>query len=110
MASNTASEGFTPTAAIARNAEQGLALREKFKRGGTRIGVARARQLSAREPLSADIVKRMASYFARHEVDKKAEGFGSEDDPSAGFIAWQLWGGDAGRDWAEKTKAEMEKG
>jgi hypothetical protein len=39
----------------------------------------------------------MNSYFARHEVDKKGEGWGVD---SAGYIAWLLWGGDAGRSWA----------
>jgi hypothetical protein len=110
MATRSNPEGFTPPAAVARAAEQGLALRQKFKRGGTRIGVGRARQLSAREPVSADIVRRMASYFARHAVDKTAKDFDSKDNPSAGFIAWQLWGGDEGRDWAERKKAEIEKG
>jgi hypothetical protein len=101
---------LTPPATVARNAEQGLALREKFRRGGTRVGVGRARQLMAREPISADIVRRMASYFARHAVDKQGKDFDNRDDPSAGFIAWQLWGGDEGRDWAEKKKAEIETG
>lgn len=98
---------LTPPVAAAKAAEQGLKLREQHKRGGTRIGVARARQLIERAPLSADVVKRMASYFARHEVDKKGKDFDNAENPSAGFIAWQLWGGDAGRDWAEKKKAEL---
>ena len=55
----------------------------------------------------------MNSYFARHEVDKQAEGWnqGEEGFASAGRIAWQLWGGDAGRDWAaviiERYKTEQ---
>ena len=51
----------------------------------------------------------MVSYFARHEVDKDADDFGNNDDPSAGYIAWLLWGGDEGRDWAEGIKDKMEK-
>lgn len=98
---------LTPPVAAAKAAEQGLKLREQHKRGGTRIGVARAHQLVKRAPLSADVVKRMASYFARHEVDKKGKDFDNAENPSAGFIAWQLWGGDAGRDWAETKKAEL---
>lgn len=49
----------------------------------------------------------MVSYFARHEVDKKSDNFGNDDDPSAGYIAWLLWGGDAGKKWAEKIKKEI---
>ena len=68
-------ETFRPTEAMATEAKKALRWREEFKRGGTRVGVARANQLANRENLSAETVKRMASYFARHEVDKKAEGF-----------------------------------
>jgi ATP-dependent protease ClpP protease subunit len=44
----------------------------------------------------------MHSYFSRHEVDKKGRGFspGEEGYPSAGRIAWALWGGDPGQTWA----------
>lgn len=88
---------------MAEAAEKGLAFREEFKRGGTRIGVTRAHQLAKQQHVSFDIVKRMLSYFQRHEVDKQAENFGNNDNPSAGYIAWLLWGGDAGYQWAKKT-------
>lgn len=58
---------------------------------------------------------RMHSFFSRHEVDKEAEGFRAGEDgyPSAGRIAWALWGGDAGQTWAKKKrdqiKDELEK-
>jgi hypothetical protein len=44
----------------------------------------------------------MRSFFARHEVDKKGEGFTPDENgyPSAGRIAWALWGGDPGQSWA----------
>lgn len=100
---------LVPPAEAARNAEHGLELRSRFKRGGTSIGVARARDLKARKSLSLSTVKRMKSYFARHAVDKQAKGFGDADEPSAGYIAWLLWGGDAGRDWAEKTLSRLEE-
>ena len=93
---------FKPTAAMAVEAKRGLEWRDEYNRGGTMVGVARARDLSNRTNLSIDTVKRMNSYFARHEVDKKGEGFtpGEEGYPSAGRIAWALWGGDAGASWA----------
>ena len=100
-------ESFKPTAGMVAEAEKGLEWREKFKRGGTSIGVARARDISNGKNLSEDTVKRMNSYFARHEVDKKGEGFQQGEDgfPSAGRIAWALWGGDAGQVWAaDKVK------
>lgn len=100
---------FAPPDAAVAAAQKGLALRRAFKRGGTSVGVARARDLSNRKALSPETIHRMTRYFARHEVDKRAGGFGNDEDPSAGYIAWLLWGGDPGRDWAETVKARMEK-
>lgn len=92
---------------VARNAEKGLALRQKHGRGGTEIGVARARDLKNRVNLSPHTIKRMVSYFARHEIDKRAKNFGNEENPSAGYIAWLLWGGDEGRAWAVELKQRI---
>jgi HK97 family phage major capsid protein len=98
-----------PTEAMANNAKRGLEWREEFGRGGTEVGVARARDISNRRELSIDTVRRMYSYFARHTVDKQAEGFNSGEDgfPSAGRIAWELWGGDAGESWANRITARL---
>ena len=99
------SDGFVPPQEVRNNAKRGLELREKHGRGGTEVGVARARDLSNGKALSLDTLKRMNSYFARHEVDKKGEGWGKD---SAGYIAWLLWGGDAGRAWAKRITSEQE--
>lgn len=93
---------------VADNAEKGLRLRGEFGRGGTDIGVARARDLKNGENLSPDTIERMVSYFARHAVDKQADDFGNNDDPSPGYVAWLLWGGDEGQEWAQKVKKQME--
>jgi hypothetical protein len=94
-------ESFTPPASVAAAARRGLAIREKeppSNRGGTEVGLARARQLANRQPVSLSTIKRMVSYFARHGVDKTGEGWGKN---SKGWQAWLLWGGDAGKRWAE---------
>ena len=98
---------LTPPQSAADNAAKGLALRKRFGRGGTEIGVARAGELVARTPLDPSVVKRMVSFFARHEVDKRARNFGNEENPSAGYIAWLLWGGDEGRAWALDLKKKV---
>ena len=92
-----------PTDAMAAEASRGLQWRQEFNRGGTAIGVARARDISNKVNLSEQTIGRMVSFFARHEVDKQASGFSPGEDgyPSAGRIAWALWGGDAGKSWAE---------
>jgi len=95
---------LVPPRIVADNAAKGLRLREKFGRGGTEIGVARARELVGRRALQPSTIRRMASFFARHEVDKRAANFGNEDNPSAGYVAWLLWGGDEGRAWAIELK------
>jgi lambda family phage portal protein len=91
-----------PTKGMIEEAKLGLEWRREYNRGGTEVGVARARDISNGSNLSDDTVKRMNSFFARHEVDKKGEGFtpGEDGYPSAGRIAWALWGGDAGQTWA----------
>jgi hypothetical protein len=98
-------DGHVPPQEVRSNAKRGLELRKKYGRGGTEVGVARARDLSNGAALSLDTIKRMNSYFARHEVDKKGEGWGKD---SAGYIAWLLWGGDAGWAWAKKIIRENE--
>ena len=92
-------------------AQKGLDWREEFGRGGTRVGATRARQIVAGENLSDETIKRMYSFFSRHEVDKQAEGFsaGEEGYPSNGRIAWALWGGDAGFSWSKRLVAQMKK-
>jgi ATP-dependent protease ClpP protease subunit len=99
-----------PTDEMAQEAARGLEWRREFGRGGTEIGVARARDISNRATLSPDTIGRMVSYFARHEVDKQAEGFrpGEDGYPSAGRIAWALWGGDAGQSWANSKQKQLE--
>ena len=101
---------FKPTAALAVEAEKGLKWRDEFNRGGTEVGVARARDLKNRANLSVSTVRRMHSYFSRHEVDKQGQGFkpGEDGYPSAGRIAWALWGGDAGQSWAAARVAQMD--
>ena len=102
-------DSFKPTAKMASNAKQGLELRAKFNRGGTEVGVHRAEQLVEQAELTEDDVKSMHSYFARHAVDKegKTHVWGSHDDPSAGYIAWLLWGGDEGQAWADRHAARL---
>ena len=93
-----------PTESMANNARRGLELRRKFGRGGTAVGVARARDLMNRSKLSPSTVLRMYSFFSRHEVDKKGKDFNNSERPSNGKIAWLLWGGDSGYAWATSKR------
>jgi len=107
------SETFVPPAGAAAAAKRALGWISDGHAGDgfTGAGRNRAGQLSRREGLSRDTIMRMVSFFARHEVDKKAEGFnqGEKGFPSPGRVAWDAWGGDAGKSWAESVAAKLNK-
>jgi len=94
---------YKPTEGMATAARRALDWHKEGHRGGTLVGLARANQLVNRENLSESTVLRMYSFFSRHEVDKQATGFssGEEGFPSAGRVAWDLWGGDGGYTWSK---------
>ena len=96
-------ETYKPTQEMRAEARRGLEWRRIYGRGGTAIGVARARDI-INGALPYETVLRMRSFFARHEIDKKGRGFTPDEDgyPSAGRIAWALWGGDPGKTWADR--------
>ena len=101
----------TPTDGMVTEAKKGIEWRKEFNRGGTRIGATRASQIVAKERLSPSTVKRMFSFFSRHESDKEAQGFrpGEDGYPSNGRIAWALWGGDAGFSWSRKVAGQIDR-
>ena len=96
---------------VAEVAKRGLEAREKYGRGGTLIGARRAGQLAGREIVSIETIKRMVAYFTRHAVDLEAPAAkpGHPDYPSAGRIAWDLWGGAPGRAWARRQLTVWER-
>jgi len=106
-----AAAGSRPPVAVAREAERGLALRREYRRGGTLVGARRASQLAGRSVVSVETLRRMVAYFERHEIDLQAPAArpGHPGYPSAGRIAWLLWGGDSGRAWARRTLRAYEQ-
>jgi 2'-5' RNA ligase len=108
---------FQPPKSVQNNAKRGLELRKKYGRGGLSTqeagkqgigsGVARARDLANGKAISGDTIKRMVSFFARHEKNKDSRTESGE--PGAGMIAHLLWGGDSGRRWAESISKQLDK-
>ena len=92
---------FKPTAAMAKEAVKGLEYRREFNRGGTEVGVARARDIKNRVNLSPKTCKRMKAFFDRHQSDREGQDWGNENNPSAGYVAHLLWGGDSGYSWSK---------
>jgi hypothetical protein len=105
-------KSFAPTDAMRNNARRGLALREKYNRGGLDAsqaksegvgsGVARARDI-INGNLSLDTVKRMYAFFSRHEKNYNPKKKEPDGGPTAGTIAWLLWGGSAGLAFARRV-------
>jgi hypothetical protein len=102
--------GFRAPATVAAEARRGLELREKYNRGGTAVGARRATQLADRKVVSVETLRRMVAFFDRHEIDLEAPAArpGHPNYPSAGRIAWLLWGGDSGRVWARRLLRAQE--
>jgi capsid protein len=106
---NFADGSYVPTNAMADNARRALAIREKkpmSQRGMTSVGIARARDIMNKRPMSEDTVRRMKAFFDRHEVDKQGETW---KDEGKGFQAWYGWGGDAGYAWATAIVERLNK-
>jgi len=90
---------FRPTDAMAAAAKRGMQLRmdsPRSRQGGTRVGVARARQFINQSDVSLDTVKRTYSFLSRAAVYYKP----GQNTP--GTQAYLLWGGPAGLTWARK--------
>ena len=102
-------KSYRPPEAVRAAAQRALEVRRTkpaSQRGMTPVGISRARDLAAGRAVSEDTIRRMVSYFARHEVDKEGSTW---KDQGKGWQAWHGWGGDAGRAWAEKTLREIEQ-
>lgn len=103
-------ESYRPPAAVARAARRALEIRASLppsRRAGTAVGLRRAAQLANREPISLRTLKRMVSFFARHEKTPGAAE-ARKDPTSKAAQAWGLWGGNAGRAWAKRTLKQQE--
>lgn len=101
-------ESFSPPQAVRAAAARALKKRAEkpaSQRGMTPVGIARARDLANGRAVSVETIKRMKAYFDRHEVDKQGA---SWDEYGPGRQAWDGWGGDAGRAWANRIVASLE--
>lgn len=102
---------FTPPKESQENAKKALEWREKYSdevEGGTRVGWTRANQLASGQKISLDIVKRMAQFNRHRKNSKVASEYKDTPWKDRGYIAWLIWGGDAGIDWAIETLKDLE--
>lgn len=90
------------------NARRMLEWREKYGRdvvdAGTPTGWQRANQLANREAISLDTVKRINSFLARHKDNAKIDPqYKNEPWKDRGYVAYNLWGGEAMVSWANRV-------
>jgi HK97 family phage prohead protease len=96
---------------IRANAKRGL---KYYSEGFGGDGLVPATIAAARDMAAGKItepkVRKMAPWFARHQVDGKAPSNSNPSDPGypgAGLVAWLLWGGDSNfsdraQNWAQR--------
>jgi hypothetical protein len=102
-------ETFTPNSGMKSAARRALRWKEEGKAtgAGTPVGWGRATDIVAGRSMSISVVRRMFSFFSRHEVDKKGKDFYNTSNPSNGRIMWDAWGGDAGFAWSRAIVNRM---
>lgn len=77
--------------------------------GFTSVGRNRARQLADGGPVGRDTLVKMRAYFARHGAQRGNHAALKDGEPTPWRVAWDAWGGDAGRTWANRVLAAMDK-
>jgi hypothetical protein len=110
---NEAEETYNDYPAAAKaNAKKAIEWKEKYGReevtGGTAVGWARAHQLAKGESLSADVVSRMAQFNRHRKNSEVAAEFKDTPWKDRGYIAWLIWGGTEGVDWAMAKMDEIQ--
>jgi len=110
-----------PPKAVADAAAKGLKYRQKAtpsNRGGLTpseaskegigSGVQRAVNLKNRDKISPETISKMVGFFSRHEKNKSvAPEHRNEPWNDKGHVSWLLWGGDPGKQWAEKVQKQL---
>jgi len=103
-------ETFTPNAGMKAAARRALKWREDGKAtgAGTPVGWGRASDIVAGRSMSLSTVRRMFSFFSRHEAASKGgKDFNNTSNPSNGRIMWDAWGGNAGFAWSRAIVNRM---
>ena len=71
---------LTPTEGMKAEAERYRKWKSEGEAGGTEVAARRATQILSGDELSPSVVVEMSAWFARHQVDKKGQGFSPDED------------------------------
>ena len=104
---------LTATARMKTAARRGKQLRQKHRRGGTRKGLAMANRIISGQRIHPDNVRDMFAFFERFSKEAERQRGTERWDVSSDRvgplrIAWDLWGGDAGRAWSRGKRRQLE--
>ena len=96
-----------PPKGVQRAFARGLELKDDY--GGKGLvpdTINWARKLADGKPVTAEKARKMHGWFARHKVDKRPNW---ARPPTAGYVAWLLWGGDPGERWVGRLVRQLDK-
>ena len=103
-------ETFSPNDGMKAAARRALKWKADGKAtgAGTPVGWGRATDIVAGRSMSLSTVRRMFSFFSRHEQSSKGgKDFNNTSNPSNGRIMWDAWGGNAGFSWSRAIVNRM---
>jgi hypothetical protein len=103
-------ETYSPNEGMKAAARRALKWKEDGKAtgAGTAVGWGRATDIAAGRSMSLSVVRRMFSFFSRHEeASKGGKDFNNTSNPSNGRIMWDAWGGNAGFAWSRAIVNRM---
>jgi hypothetical protein len=103
-------ETYSPNEGMKAAARRALKWKEDGKAtgAGTAVGWGRASDIAAGRSMSLSVVRRMFSFFSRHEeASKGGKDFNNTSNPSNGRIMWDAWGGNAGFAWSRAIVNRM---
>jgi hypothetical protein len=103
-------ETFSPNDGMKAAARRALKWKADGKAtgAGTPVGWGRATDIVAGRAMSLSTVRRMLSFFSRHEAASKGgKDFNNTSNPSNGRIMWDAWGGNAGFSWSRAIVNRM---
>jgi hypothetical protein len=100
---------FAPPQGVVEALRRGLALHEQGYSGDglQPATVAWATRMASGDDVTFEKARTMNAWFARHDnpVERRAR---ERDKQSPAYVAWLLWGGDAGMAWAAKLVRQMD--
>jgi hypothetical protein len=104
-------EGYSVPSGVQEAAKRAVAWIQDGKAGDgfTSVGRNRASQLASGGVIGQATLVKMRAYFARHGKQRGNHDALVDGEPTPWRVAWDAWGGDAGRAWVNRVLGAVEK-